>query len=79
MKRFRQIPGALRFADRVPGPIGQQLALMQYQHVVVFADFFNQMGRPEHGQVVLGAECADMIVQRPAAGHIQTNSGFVQQ
>ena len=78
MESFGQIPGAFGFADGLAIAVGQQLALVQDQHPVVSANFFDQVGGPEYGQAVFFAQGTHVLVERFSACNVQTHRGFVE-
>lgn len=66
-------------AQRIGGATGHQAPLMQNQQIIAGLHFVQQMSGPQHTELLLAAQPAQVLVKRQAAGRIEADAGFVQQ
>ena len=52
---------------------------MQHDRLRIGPGLVDQMGRPQHGQALLGAQPADMLQQEAAAFHVEPDRRLIEQ
>lgn len=65
-------------AQRIGGATGHQAPLMQNQQVIAGLHFVQQVSGPQHTELLLAAQPAQVLVKRQAAGRVEADAGFVQ-
>ena len=66
-------------AQRIGRATGHQAPLMQYQQVIAGLHFVQQVGGPQHTQLLLAAQPTQVLVERQAAGRVEAHTGLVEQ
>ena len=66
-------------AQGVGGTACYQAALMQNQQVIAGLDLVQQVGGPQHAELLLAAQPPHVLVEGQAAGRVEADTGFVKQ
>ncbi len=69
----------MRLAQGISPPAGHQTALMKNQQVIARLHFIQQVGGPEHADVLLATQVANVLIERQPAGRIEADTGLVEQ
>ena len=65
--------------QRVGLSAGDQPPLMQDQQVITGLHFIQQVGGPEHADVLFAAQTTNVLIERQPTGRVEANAGLVEQ